>query len=29
MKQLHDPNQVTHPLDVIKQAAGIGALTGT
>ncbi|KAJ4406829.1 hypothetical protein N0V91_004259 [Didymella pomorum] len=27
MKPPHDPDQVTHPLDVIKQAAGIGALT--
>lgn len=27
MKQPHDPAQITHPLDVIKQAAGIGGLT--
>lgn len=27
MKKPHDPEQVTHPFDVIKQAAGIGALT--
>ena len=27
MKQPYDPGQVTHPLDVVKQAAGIGGLT--
>ncbi|KAF2627460.1 hypothetical protein BU25DRAFT_393439 [Macroventuria anomochaeta] len=27
MKPSHDPGQVTNPLDVIKQAAGIGGLT--
>ncbi|KAF2997038.1 hypothetical protein E8E13_000478 [Curvularia kusanoi] len=27
MKQTYDPEQVTHPLDVIRQAAGIGGLT--
>ena len=26
MKQPYDPGQVTHPLDVVKQAAGIGGL---
>ena len=29
MKQPHAPEHLTHPLDVLKQAAGIGGLTGT
>ena len=28
MKQPVDPEQVTQPLDVLKEAAGIGGLTG-
>lgn len=29
MKQSHDPEQVTNPLDVVRQAAWIGVGTGT